>query len=145
MATASEKTQCMYWYAESGKSAVTVQRNYRRDYRKTPPSVNSIKNWREQFLKTNSVLDSKRSGRQSTSDDTEHCQSSGSHIGLNNYVVIMPIEYRCIKLNNNKVNSLQVYDIAQNCRILRSGGSAFVPNSLKISHYHHIKKLRPTK
>jgi hypothetical protein len=25
MATASEKAQCVYWYAESGKSAVSVQ------------------------------------------------------------------------------------------------------------------------
>jgi len=29
MATASEKAQFLYWYAESGKSAVTVQRYYR--------------------------------------------------------------------------------------------------------------------
>jgi hypothetical protein len=55
MATASEKAQCVCWYAESGKSAVTVQRNYRRVYRKTPPSVNSAKNWCEKFLKTGSV------------------------------------------------------------------------------------------
>jgi hypothetical protein len=44
MATASEKAQCMYRYAESEKSAVTVQRNYRLVYRKTPLRVNSIKN-----------------------------------------------------------------------------------------------------
>jgi hypothetical protein len=41
MATASEKAQHVYWYAESGKSAVTVQRNYHWVYWKTPPSVNS--------------------------------------------------------------------------------------------------------
>jgi hypothetical protein len=76
MATAPEKAQCVYWYGESGKSAVTVQRNYRRVYRKIPPRVNFIKNWCEKFLKTGSVLDSKCSGRPSTSDDTEHCQSS---------------------------------------------------------------------
>jgi hypothetical protein len=39
MATASEKAQFFYWCAESGKSAVTVQRNYSRVYRKTLPSV----------------------------------------------------------------------------------------------------------
>jgi hypothetical protein len=76
MATASEKAQCLYRYAESGKSAVIVQRNYRLDYRKTPTSVNSIKNSREKFLNTGSVLASKGSGPPSTSDDTEHCQSS---------------------------------------------------------------------
>jgi hypothetical protein len=58
MATASEKAQCLYWYAESGKSAVIVQRNYRLDYRKTPTSV-SIKNSCEKFLNTGSVLASK--------------------------------------------------------------------------------------
>jgi hypothetical protein len=55
MDTASGKAQCVYWYAESGKSAVTVQRNYRQVYRKTPPTVNSIKNWREKFLKPDCV------------------------------------------------------------------------------------------
>jgi hypothetical protein len=80
MATASEKAQCVYWYAESGKSAVTFQRNYRLVYRKTPFSVNSIKNWCEKILKTGSVLDSKHSGRPSTSDDIEHCQSSSKTV-----------------------------------------------------------------
>jgi hypothetical protein len=74
--TASENAQCLYWYAESGKSAVTVQRNYRLIYRKTPPSAKSINNWCEKFLKAGSVLDSKRLCCSSTSDDTEHCQSS---------------------------------------------------------------------
>jgi transposase len=76
MTTVSEKAQCVNWYAVSGKSAVTVQRIYRRVYRKTPSSINSIRNWCEQFFKTGSVLDSKLPGRPSTSDDTEHCQSS---------------------------------------------------------------------
>jgi hypothetical protein len=31
MATASEKAQCMYRYAESGKSAITVQRSVSSD------------------------------------------------------------------------------------------------------------------
>jgi hypothetical protein len=35
-----------------------------------------VKNWRKKFLKPGSVLDCKVSGRPSTSDDTEHCQSS---------------------------------------------------------------------
>jgi hypothetical protein len=47
MAITSEKAQCVYEYAESGKSAVTIQRNYRLVYRKSPPIVSSIKNWRE--------------------------------------------------------------------------------------------------
>jgi hypothetical protein len=47
---------------KSRKSAVTIRRNYRRFYREKTPSVNSIKNWCEKFLKTDSVLHSKRSG-----------------------------------------------------------------------------------
>jgi hypothetical protein len=39
MSTASERTQCLYWYAESGKSVVTVQRNYRQVYRKKKHQV----------------------------------------------------------------------------------------------------------
>jgi hypothetical protein len=34
--------------------------------------------------------------------------------GLQNYAVIMPIEKSCIKFNNNKLSSLQGYDITQN-------------------------------
>jgi hypothetical protein len=75
MVTASEKAQCVYWYAESEKPAVTVQRNYRRVYRKTPSSINSIKNLCEKFLKTGSVWDGKRSFLLSTSDNTVVVQS----------------------------------------------------------------------
>jgi hypothetical protein len=39
-------------------------------------------------------------------------------LGLQNYAVIVPIENSYIKFNNNKINSLQVYDIAQNYKIL---------------------------
>jgi hypothetical protein len=52
MITASEKAQCAHWYAESGKSEVTIQHDYHQVYRKTPTSVNSFKNWCEKFLKT---------------------------------------------------------------------------------------------
>jgi hypothetical protein len=75
-AAASEKSQCVCWYVESGKSAVTVRRNYHRVYRKIPPSANSIKNWCEKFLKTGSVQ-----YHLMLTDDlnvyySEHCQSS---------------------------------------------------------------------
>jgi hypothetical protein len=38
--------------------------------------------------------------------------------GLENYAIIMPIQKSCIKFNNNMLDSLQRYEIAQNYRIL---------------------------
>jgi hypothetical protein len=37
---------------------------------------------------------------------------------LQKYASIIPMENSCIRLNSNRVNSLQMYDIAQNYRIL---------------------------
>jgi hypothetical protein len=39
-------------------------------------------------------------------------------LGLQNYVIIIPTDNSYIKFNNNKINSLQTYDIAQNYRVL---------------------------
>jgi hypothetical protein len=38
--------------------------------------------------------------------------------GLENYAIIMPIQKSCIKFNNNMLDSLQRYEIAQNYRTL---------------------------
>jgi hypothetical protein len=38
--------------------------------------------------------------------------------GLQNYAIIIPNDNSYIRFNNNKINSLQTYDIAQNYRIL---------------------------
>jgi hypothetical protein len=37
---------------------------------------------------------------------------------IQNYAVIIPTDISYIKFNNNKINSLQTYGIAQNYRIL---------------------------
>jgi hypothetical protein len=45
-------------------------------------------------------------------------------LGLQIYAIIMATEKRCIKFNNNnKLNNLERYNIAQNYRILESGSA----------------------
>jgi hypothetical protein len=48
-------------------------------------------------------------------------------VELENYTVNMPIETSHIKFNNNKIDSLQTYDIAQNYRSLQKSGSVCGP------------------
>jgi hypothetical protein len=40
-------------------------------------------------------------------------------VGLKKYAFIISNDNRCIKFKNNKINTLQPYDIAQNYRILK--------------------------
>jgi hypothetical protein len=47
--------------------------------------------------------------------------------GLQSYAVIVPSENSYIRFNNNKINSLQTYDIAQTYRILHEVVQGF-PN-----------------
>jgi hypothetical protein len=68
MASPQEKVQCVLWYAES-KSVVTVQRNFRRAYRKDAPTDKSIRKWYQQFQETGSVVKGHSPGRPSTSQD----------------------------------------------------------------------------
>jgi transposase-like protein len=71
MASPQEKAQCVLWYAES-KSVVTVQRKFRRVYRKYAPTDKSIRKWFQQFQETGSVLKAHSPSRPCTSqDDTE--------------------------------------------------------------------------
>jgi hypothetical protein len=53
-------------------------------------------------------------------------------LGLQNYAVIMPIEQGCIKFNNDKLNSLQSHDIAQNYRVLHREVQRLSQHNLKI-------------
>jgi hypothetical protein len=61
-------------------------------------------------------------------------------MGLQNYVVIMPIKNSCIKFNN-KINSLQNHDIAQNYRILHKVVQRLFQHNLKISKNSCIQKI----
>jgi hypothetical protein len=65
--------------------------------------------------------------------------------GLHSYAVIVPTENSYIRFNNNKINSLQTYDIAQTYRILREVVQGFPQLNIKISNHRHIQKLRQRK
>jgi hypothetical protein len=53
-------------------------------------------------------------------------------LGLQNYAVIIPIKISYIKFNN-KINSLQIYDIAKNYRILHKVVQCLPQHNLTIS------------
>jgi aspartate/glutamate racemase len=61
-----------------------------------------------------------------------------------NYTVIIPTENKIYHINN-KVNSLQTFDIAQNYRILHKVVQRLSQHNLSISNHHHIQKLRQIK
>ena len=69
MTTPQEKAQCVWWYVES-KSPVTVQRQFRRQYERDPPSKSCIMRWVKNFQETGSVKDLPRSGRPGVSQQT---------------------------------------------------------------------------
>jgi hypothetical protein len=60
--------------------------------------------------------------------------------GLQNYVII-PTENIYIKFKIKKKNSLQLYDIAENYRILHKVVRRLYQHNPKISKYHHIQNL----
>ena len=63
-----EKTQCVLWYYVTN-SPVTVQRKFRKEYRRSQPDVKSIKAWNSNFVETGSVGDLNRSGRTCVRDE----------------------------------------------------------------------------
>jgi hypothetical protein len=60
-------------------------------------------------------------------------------LGLQNYTVIIPTDKSYIKFNNNKLNSLQTYDIAQSYRILYKEVQLFSQRNLKMSNTNVFK------
>jgi hypothetical protein len=54
----------------------------------------------------------------------------------------MPIKISYIKHNINQINSLQMYDTAQNYKVLHRLDKRLAQNSLKISNHGHIHKVR---
>ena len=69
MASLVEKAQCVLWYHETN-SPITVQRNFRREYGRSPPDVKSIKSWYKKFKETGSVDDLQRTSRPRTCEET---------------------------------------------------------------------------
>jgi hypothetical protein len=64
-------------------------------------------------------------------------------MGLQKCAIIT--EKSCMKSNNNKLHSLQRYDIAQNYRILRKVIQQLSQHYLKMLYHLHIQKLRKKK
>jgi hypothetical protein len=64
---------------------------------------------------------------------------------LQNYAVIIPSDNRCIKCNNNKINSLQIYDITQSYKILHKAVQRLSRHNLKMSNNDHIQNIRQRK
>lgn len=69
MWTPQRKVQCVLWLAKF-ESVTRVQREYRRVYNEVPPHRNNINRWDKQLKETGSLLDQKRSGRPSVSDES---------------------------------------------------------------------------
>jgi hypothetical protein len=65
--------------------------------------------------------------------------------GLWNSALAKPIKKSCIKFNNNKLNNLQRYNIAQKYRILYRLVQLLSQPNLRIPYQSHIKKLRQRK
>ena len=68
MTTPQENAQCVSWFIET-KSDVQTQGNYRRKYGRDPPSRSSIRLWHRKFMETETVFDTRRSGRPRTSEE----------------------------------------------------------------------------
>lgn len=79
MATPQEKAQTVCWFIESN-SVTQTQRNFRKHYKKYPPSRNSILEWKSKFLETGSVLSKKNPGRPCTrNEEVERVRESFLH------------------------------------------------------------------
>jgi hypothetical protein len=61
-------------------------------------------------------------------------------LGLRNYAIMIPVRTSCIKCNN-KINVLQMYDVAQNYRIPQKLVQRLSQHSLKISSKALSKKI----
>ena len=68
MTTPQEKVQCVPCFIKT-KSDVQTQQNCRSKYGRDPPSCPSIHLWRKKFMKTGTVLDTRRSGQPRTSEE----------------------------------------------------------------------------
>jgi transposase len=68
--TGEERANCVFWFEET-KSATQVQREFRTQYRKDPPSRPTIYSWHKTFVETGcSVRHGKSPGRPCVSDAT---------------------------------------------------------------------------
>jgi hypothetical protein len=68
MAAPEDKSFCVLEYHTS-KSVVTVQRAFRANYAKDPPTDKTIRAWYKQFTETGCLCKQKSSGRPLTAED----------------------------------------------------------------------------
>jgi hypothetical protein len=68
MATVQKKAICVLWFFET-KSVIKLQRSYRKQYGKDPPSDNAIRRWLKQFQEISSVVHRKGAERPSASQE----------------------------------------------------------------------------
>jgi hypothetical protein len=68
MATLQEKAMYVLWFFER-KSIIKMQRCYRTQYGKYPPSDNAIRRWLRQVEESGNVRRRKRAGRPSISQE----------------------------------------------------------------------------
>jgi hypothetical protein len=55
----SERVKCVLWY-ESSRSCISVQRKFRTEFHKDPPSAKTIRKWHTSLMERGSVLSRKR-------------------------------------------------------------------------------------
>ena len=68
MAAPEEKSFCVLEYHTS-KSVVTVQRAFRAEYAKEPPTDKTIRAWYKEFTETGCLCKQKSSGRPLTAEE----------------------------------------------------------------------------
>jgi DNA-binding PadR family transcriptional regulator len=81
MATVQEKAMCVLWFfrKKKKKSFTKMQRRYRTEYGKAPPSDNTILRWLKQYQKNGNVLYRKGARRPSTlHEDVDRIQEAFS-------------------------------------------------------------------
>jgi hypothetical protein len=69
MATVQKKVQCVLWLAKF-ESVTQVRREYRYVFNEEPPHQSNIPRWERQLKETGSLLDKRRSGSPSVSDES---------------------------------------------------------------------------
>jgi hypothetical protein len=79
MTTQSEKAFCVLEF-HSTKSVITVQREFRKEFEKDPPTANSIRMWYKTFVDKGCICKGKSSGRPSTNAGT--IATNGAHTEL---------------------------------------------------------------
>jgi hypothetical protein len=66
-------------------------------------------------------------------------------LGLQNYPITIPTDNSYIIFNSDKINNLQTYHIAQNCRTLHKEVQRLSQHNLKMLNHCHNQNPRQRK